>query len=54
NLSLQDHFPDRWQWQPDLVKGYTVRGAYQLLTAQVAFTLDDAAGLIWHSQDPLK
>ncbi|MCI58784.1 receptor-like kinase, partial [Trifolium medium] len=28
NLSLQDHISDRWQWQSDLDKGYTVRGAY--------------------------
>ncbi|MCI97467.1 heat-shock protein, partial [Trifolium medium] len=46
--------PDSWQWQPDLDKGYTVRSAYQLLTAQDAVTLDAAAGLIWHPQVPLK
>ncbi|MCI75816.1 hypothetical protein A2U01_0097085, partial [Trifolium medium] len=43
NLSLQDQLPDRWQWQPDLDKGYTVCGAYQLLTAQDVVTLDVAA-----------
>ncbi|PNX55401.1 70 kDa peptidyl-prolyl isomerase, partial [Trifolium pratense] len=45
---------DRWQWQPDLDKCYTVRGAYQLSTAQDAVTLDTAAGFVWHSQVPLK
>ncbi|MCI87417.1 hypothetical protein A2U01_0108700, partial [Trifolium medium] len=25
---------DTWQWQPDPAKGYSVRGAYQLLTTQ--------------------
>ncbi|MCI91729.1 helicase-like protein, partial [Trifolium medium] len=23
-ISLQDHSPDRWQWQPDQDSGYTV------------------------------
>ncbi|PNX58735.1 receptor-like protein kinase ANXUR2, partial [Trifolium pratense] len=31
-ISLQDHVSDRWQWRADLDDGYTVRGAYQLLT----------------------
>ncbi|MCH83355.1 putative non-LTR retroelement reverse transcriptase, partial [Trifolium medium] len=53
-ISLQDHVSDRWQWQPDPDDGYTVRGTYQLLTAQAAVTLDAAAGLIWHPQVPLK
>ncbi|MCI75808.1 hypothetical protein A2U01_0097077, partial [Trifolium medium] len=25
---------DRWQWQPDPEQGYSVHGAYQLLTSQ--------------------
>ncbi|GAU25959.1 hypothetical protein TSUD_373600 [Trifolium subterraneum] len=49
-----DHFSDRWQWRPDLDRGYTVRGAYQLLTDQDVAPLDVVAGLIWHSQVPLK
>ncbi|GAU35513.1 hypothetical protein TSUD_155440 [Trifolium subterraneum] len=44
----------KWLWQPDLVDGYIVRGAYQLLTVQDVVPLGDAAGLIWHSQVPLK
>ncbi|MCH85912.1 kinesin-like protein [Trifolium medium] len=52
--TLQDYTPDRWQWQPDLDTGYIVRGAYQLLTAQDTVTLDVVAGLIWHSEVPLK
>ncbi|GAU21406.1 hypothetical protein TSUD_32360 [Trifolium subterraneum] len=51
---VQDHSSDRWQWQPDLDNGYTVRGAYQSLTTQDAVHLDDAADFIWHSQVPLK
>ncbi|MCI36975.1 kinesin-like protein, partial [Trifolium medium] len=50
----QDLSSDRWQWKPDLDRGYTVRSAYQLLTAQDAVLMDDAASLIWHSQVPLK
>ncbi|GAU48878.1 hypothetical protein TSUD_406570, partial [Trifolium subterraneum] len=50
----EDHLSDRWQWLPDLGNCYTVRGAYQLLTARYVVPLDVAAGLIWHPQDPLK
>ncbi|GAU37371.1 hypothetical protein TSUD_277450 [Trifolium subterraneum] len=53
-LAEKDHSSDRWQWQPDLDAGYTVRGAYHLLTEQEAVPLDAAAGLIWHSRVPLK
>ncbi|GAU27264.1 hypothetical protein TSUD_125450 [Trifolium subterraneum] len=54
NISLQCHSLDRWIWQPDLVSGYTVRSAYQLLTDQPVVPLDEAKCLIWHSQFPLK
>ncbi|GAU48515.1 hypothetical protein TSUD_244350 [Trifolium subterraneum] len=53
-ISLQVQSSDRWQWQPDPDEGYTVRGAYQLLTSQVSATMDDADTLIWHSQVLLK
>ncbi|GAU10841.1 hypothetical protein TSUD_425610, partial [Trifolium subterraneum] len=39
---------------PDPDVGYTVRGAYELLTSQVSATTDDAEKFIWHSQVPLK
>ncbi|MCI08555.1 heat-shock protein, partial [Trifolium medium] len=35
-------------------KGYTVRGAYQLLTSQVSAIMDEVKDLIWHTQVPLK
>ncbi|MCH83418.1 O-acyltransferase WSD1, partial [Trifolium medium] len=38
---------DRWQWQPNPDKGYSVRGAYQLLTSQDSVTLDAAEGFIF-------
>jgi hypothetical protein len=52
--SLQDQPSDRWQWQPNPGRGYTVRGAYKLLTSQVLTPMDEAEKLIWHSQLPLK
>ncbi|GAU20762.1 hypothetical protein TSUD_84800 [Trifolium subterraneum] len=48
------HSSDIWIWQPDLDRGYTVRGAYQLLTDQAVVPLDAATALIWHPQVPLK
>ncbi|GAU35285.1 hypothetical protein TSUD_274870 [Trifolium subterraneum] len=50
----QAHSFDRWLWQPDPGCGYSVRGAYQILTAQAVAPLDAASGLIWHPQIPLK
>ncbi|GAU44198.1 hypothetical protein TSUD_373340 [Trifolium subterraneum] len=41
-------------WQPDLEKGYFVRGAYQLLTSHDSVSTDVAEELIWHTQVPLK
>ncbi|PNX67589.1 70 kDa peptidyl-prolyl isomerase, partial [Trifolium pratense] len=45
---------DRWQWRPDPDTGYTVWGAYQLLTSRDSITIDVVADLIWHPQVPLK
>ncbi|GAU25874.1 hypothetical protein TSUD_164150 [Trifolium subterraneum] len=53
-ISLQAHSSDRWIWQPDLDRGYTVCGVYQLLTDQIVVPLDAATVLIWHPQVPLK
>ncbi|PNX58595.1 heat shock protein, partial [Trifolium pratense] len=44
------HSTDSWQWRPDPATGYSVRGAYQLLTSHVSVTMDDADNLIWHPQ----
>ncbi|GAU29086.1 hypothetical protein TSUD_58520 [Trifolium subterraneum] len=38
------HSSDRWQWQSDPDKDYSVRGAYHLLTSQDSVTLDAATG----------
>ncbi|WJX34558.1 hypothetical protein P8452_22662 [Trifolium repens] len=50
----EDQSSDQWLWQPEADKGYTVRGAYQLLTSQASAPVDDATKLIWHPQVPLK
>jgi hypothetical protein len=52
--SPQAQVSDRWQWQPDPDKCYSVRDAYQLMTSQYSVTMDAAEDLIWHSQVPLK
>ncbi|GAU39864.1 hypothetical protein TSUD_69120 [Trifolium subterraneum] len=31
---LQAQYPDSWHWRPDPTRGFSVRGAYQLLTSQ--------------------
>ncbi|GAU27573.1 hypothetical protein TSUD_30050 [Trifolium subterraneum] len=54
SASVAEMFSLGWQWQPDLDSGYTVRGAYHLLTEQEAVPLDGVAGLIWHPHVPLK
>ncbi|PNY13480.1 cysteine-rich receptor-like protein kinase, partial [Trifolium pratense] len=50
---VQAQFSDLWQWQPDPVRGYSVRGAYHILTSQQLDPLDAIADLIWHKQVPL-
>ncbi|MCI63096.1 hypothetical protein A2U01_0084353, partial [Trifolium medium] len=40
NFLLQAQSPDLWQWQLDPVSGYSVRGAYQILTSQQLDPLD--------------
>jgi hypothetical protein len=40
NVVVQFNVSDRWQWDPDIHEGYTVRGAYQALTAMVVPPID--------------
>jgi hypothetical protein len=54
NIYLHHSMSDRWIWQPDIGEGYTVCGAYQLLTLQVHNVADVTEDLIWHRQVPLK
>ncbi|KAK2402105.1 hypothetical protein QL285_051652 [Trifolium repens] len=53
-FTVQDDTPDLWKWQPDPDTGYSVRGAYQLLTSQDPALLGTAEDLVWHRQVPLK
>ncbi|MCH91367.1 receptor-like kinase, partial [Trifolium medium] len=46
DIILQTHFSDKWQWQLDPVRGYSVRGVYRLLTTQADVTLTAAEDLI--------
>jgi len=46
NFVLQTDVSDRWQWLPDIAGGYTVRGAYQILTTQAHHIGDDIGYLV--------
>ncbi|GAU31563.1 hypothetical protein TSUD_333390 [Trifolium subterraneum] len=45
---------DAWQWQPDPVTGYSVRGAYQLLTSQVPLKVSIFAWRLLRDRLPTK
>ncbi|KAK2369241.1 hypothetical protein QL285_082389 [Trifolium repens] len=53
-VTVQVGLPNRWQWRPDPVSGYSVRDAYQILTSQDTVTIGTADYLLWHNQVPLK
>ncbi|KEH26926.1 hypothetical protein MTR_6g079500 [Medicago truncatula] len=54
NVLLRLNVLDRWQWDPDIIDGYTVRGVYQILTTSVSNTIVKTDELVWHEQVPLK
>jgi len=54
SVSLQYNVTDSWRWQLDPIGGYSVRGAYQLLTSQDIAQVETATDLIWLKQVPLK
>jgi len=54
SVSLQSNVTDSWRWLLDPIGGYSVRGAYQLLTSQDNAHVETAADLIWNKQVPLK
>ncbi|GAU10945.1 hypothetical protein TSUD_112390 [Trifolium subterraneum] len=54
DFTLQAQSSDTWTWRLDSVSGYSVRGAYQLLTSHPSNPLDVASDLICHKQVPLK
>ncbi|GAU40363.1 hypothetical protein TSUD_319750 [Trifolium subterraneum] len=51
-VSIKAQSLDRWQPDPDA--GFTVRGAYQLLTSHASVSMDAADKLIWHPHVPLR
>jgi hypothetical protein len=54
NFVLQPNIADQWGWRYDPDDGYSVRGAYEILTAQDAQVVVATSDLIWHKQIPLK
>jgi hypothetical protein len=52
-FTMQVHIPNVWRGQSDPDAGYSVCGAYQLLTSQNSFPLGEVADLVWHRLVPL-
>ncbi|MCI52517.1 heat-shock protein, partial [Trifolium medium] len=50
DVVLQPNISDRWLWRHDTGGGYSVRGAYNLLTTMDALDMDMTSDLIWHKQ----
>jgi hypothetical protein len=51
---LQPNVVDQWLWRYDPGGGYTVRGAYSLLTCTDAPDEALTTSLVWHKQVPVK
>ncbi|GAU12279.1 hypothetical protein TSUD_141870 [Trifolium subterraneum] len=54
NIVLQENTTNQWVWCPDPGGGYSVRGAYDLLTFRDDQAVDATTELLWHKQVPLK
>ena len=54
DISLQSNSTYQWRWRYDHCGGYSVKGAYKLLTSQESYSVAAASYLIWHKQVPLK
>ena len=54
DVFLYPNVSDKWVWLPAPSDGYTVRGAYNLLTSQDYSGEASASKLVWHNQVPLK
>jgi len=48
DIILQVNSPDEWMWLHNQGDGYTVRGAYQLLTHQKDHHLDTVLASVWY------
>jgi len=53
NIILQDHIIDKWKWLLDPIHVYSVRGAYQFLTAANAPIDRGLIDNVCHKQVPL-
>ncbi|GAU33103.1 hypothetical protein TSUD_259540 [Trifolium subterraneum] len=54
DIVLHTNISDSWMWRHDIIGGYSVRGAYSLLTTMDVVTTLGVSNLIWHKQVPLK
>jgi len=54
DVSLLVVVTDQWLWLPDPSEGYSVRGAYHVLTSKDLPLANSAAKMIWHRQVHLK
>jgi hypothetical protein len=54
NVVVQVAFPDKWEWLPDPIIGYTVGGAYHLLTHLYSRETSTHSDLIWNKFVPSK
>jgi hypothetical protein len=54
NVVLQPNVEDQWLWRHDPSGGYTVQGAYNLLTYRGVQDAEATRELIWPKQVPLK
>ncbi|GAU42663.1 hypothetical protein TSUD_398690 [Trifolium subterraneum] len=54
DVVLQDNVTDYWLWQHDSGGGYSVRGAYDLITSRGGQAEETTTDLIWSKQVPLK
>lgn len=45
---LQHNAPDQWHWSPNIMRGYTVRTGYHLLTSQDLPIVGTSDVLVWH------
>jgi hypothetical protein len=50
NIVLQPNVDDHWMWRHDPGGGYTVRGAYNLLTLRDAPEAMSTSDLSWHKR----
>ena len=54
DVSLHVNVSDQWLWIPNPAEGFSVQGAYYVLTSKDLPQVDSTAEMIWHRQVPLK